>query len=313
MVSKIFPLKADVTVDLSHICRASWLTICDLANFVFELTEITGLAQVPILRNFDIMCILGFRDIMAYRTLPQETNLKQVIRLGGADATVTVPSFLLPHHEHWLPEMPSIEDQHKKEQSIQDIDGKPQAIQAKHDLKRMRKDETNVKLSAHVRLPACFDQELLDFIAAIIKATKVVEIERDMAEDNDSDAGPETDTNGTAAGVDPNGPNTDDAGSDFSIRRASTFKTFGKNLSRDLKDFNTNLSANVKTANSSLRDKMKRSTINAVANDRWIAKMVGKITKKLESAQGDVGYSGELPVALAPYRARAEQGTKLLS
>lgn len=205
--------------------------------------------------------------------------------------------------------MPSVEAQYKKEQSIQEIDGKPQAIQAKHDLKQMRKDETNVKLSAHVRLPACFDQELLDFIAAIIKATKVVEIEKEVADDNDSDAGSETDTNG----IDPNGPNADDTDSIQGIKRASTFKTFGKNLSRDLKEFNTNFSANVKTANSSLRDKMKRSTINAVANDRWIAKMVGRITKKLESAQGDVGYSGELPVALGPYRARAEQGSKLLA
>jgi len=30
--------------------------------------------------------------------------------------------------------------------------------------------------------------------------------------------------------------------------------------------------------------------------------MVGKITKKLETAQGDVGYSGNIPVQLEHYR-----------
>lgn len=37
-------------------------------------------------------------------------------------------------------------------------------------------------------------------------------------------------------------------------------------------------------------------------SNRWIAKLVAKVTKKLETAQGDVGYSGNIPVALEPYR-----------
>lgn len=30
--------------------------------------------------------------------------------------------------------------------------------------------------------------------------------------------------------------------------------------------------------------------------------MVGKVTKALESAQGDLGYSGDIPVKLEKYR-----------
>ena len=90
--------------------------------------------------------------------------------------------------------------------------------------------------------------------------------------------------------------------------RANTFKTLSKDLGRDIKGLNTSM----KSANVQLRDKMKRSTINAMANDRWIAKMVGKITTKLETARGEFGYSGDLPVPLGPYRDRAEEGSKIL-
>jgi len=40
-------------------------------------------------------------------------------------------------------------------------------------------DEANVKISVHARLPACFDQELLDFVSALVKGTKVVELEQE--------------------------------------------------------------------------------------------------------------------------------------
>jgi hypothetical protein len=61
-----------------------------------------------------------------------------------------------------------------------------------------------------------------------------------------------------------------------------------------------------------VNDGMRRVGIDAVANDRFIAKLVGKITKKLETAQGDLGYSGDIPVPLQPYRKAAEPETKLL-
>jgi hypothetical protein len=40
--------------------------------------------------------------------------------------------------------------------------------------------------------------------------------------------------------------------------------------------------------------------------------MVGKITAKLEEAQGDIGYSGDIPVPLEIYRLKGE-ASKLLA
>lgn len=77
------------------------------ANFAIGLAGITGLAQVPFLPTYDIICQLAFEDIMAHRAEPLQLSLKEVVRLGGADARFQIPSFLLPHHEHLLPPIPS--------------------------------------------------------------------------------------------------------------------------------------------------------------------------------------------------------------
>lgn len=62
---------------------------------------------------------------------------------------------------------------------------------------------------------------------------------------------------------------------------------------------------------------MKKTLVSAAVNDKWIAKMVGKVTKKLEEARGDVGYAGDIKVPLGPYRLREEakkrgEGDKIL-
>lgn len=236
---------------------ASWLSD---ANFVLQLADITGLAQIPFLTTFDINCYLGFGDVMAYRTLPKELDLKQVIRLGGADATFAIPSFLLPHHEHLLPPVPTRQDKQQLEKEVQEADGLPKTIQAQGTLEQAEKDETNVKMSVHASLPACFDQELLNFIAALVKATKVVEMEK---ESNAMD------------------------------REVTGLRDFGHSLSKGMKDG------------------MKKAVVGGIVNDQWIAKMVSKVTKKLETAQGDVGYSGSIPIALEAYR--LEEGHPELS
>lgn len=226
----------------------SWLSE---ANFVLQLADILGLAQTPFLPGFDINCQLKIDDVMAYRSLPASVELKQVTRLGGADATFAIPAFLLPHHEHLLPAVPTRQDTQQMEKEVEVADGLPKTIQAQQSLEQAVKDETNVKMSVHASLPACFDQELLNFIAALVKATKVVEMEKE--------------------------PSAMD-------REVSGIKDFSKNLSKGMKDG------------------MKKAVVGGIVNDQWIAKMVAKVTKKLETAQGDLGYSGNIPVALGPYR-----------
>lgn len=256
---KVFPADFDTGIKNLKQRISGWLSD---ANFVLELSKVVGQASVPINTVYDIINYLTLDDIMAYRTLPREVDLVQIIRVGGADARIAVPSFLLPHHEHLLPPVPTKEDRGALEEQIELADGVPKTVQAEKEAEKVIKDEATISISTHIRLPACFDQSLLDFTAALVKATKIIEMERD----------------------DPVEKETSGSG----------FKQFAKGLGTDMKD------------------SMRRIAVDAATNDRWIAKLVGKVTKKLEMMQGDVGYSGDIPVALAPYRENAEPASKLM-
>jgi hypothetical protein len=225
-----------------------WLTD---ANFVVELDDVKGIASVPFVTSYDIMAALRFGDVIAYRTLEKEVSLEQVVRLAGADATFHIPSFLLPHHEHLLPPIPSSRDKMALQDKVDQADGKPNQAKAAHELEQAEKDETNVRLSAHAQLPASCSQDLLNFVASLVKASKIVEIEKE--------------------------PGIGEA-------KSSGFKEFGHALSKGMKDG------------------VKHAIVAGVINDRWIAKMVGKVTRHLEEAQGDIGWMGEIPVKLDIYR-----------
>ena len=232
------------------------------ADFVVELGKFLGLAQVPFLSNYDIECKVGLEDVMVYRALPNNVYLKQVIRFSGADASVTVPMFLLPHHEHLFPPAPTKQDVRKHEEKMRRSDSRLDVLNAQFDLEQTKNDEANVLISAHARLPATLDQELLDFVAALVKATKIIEMEKDP------------------------GPMEHEV--------------------RGVKEF-------TKAMKTGFKESVKRVAVDAVANDKWIAKMVGKVSKNLETLRGEVGYSGEIPVALGPYREHAEKLAKLLA
>ena len=227
---------------------SAWLSD---ANFAVQLGGIIGLAQVPFLTSYNILAELAFDDIIAYRSLPKEVDLSKVVRIGGADARFMVPTFLLPHHEHLLPPIPTHADTKEAAKDVENANGKPKVVQAEKDLEQKLKDETNVKISVHAKLPAVFSQDLLDFAAALVKATKVIEFEK--------------------------APSAMDA-------EISGVLEFGKALKGGMKEG------------------FKRSVVDTVANDKWIAKLVGKLMGKLEEAKGDLGYSGDIPVALKPYR-----------
>ena len=249
--SHIFQDYADESAELRRLEQRMLAWLSD-ANFVLQLDDVTGLGQVSFLTIYDIVCYLRIADVMAYRSqIGDDVALKQVVRLGGADATFSIPSFLLPHHEHLLPPLPTKQDELKIKEEIEQAEGMPKTIRKEIELEQTKKDEANVKLSVHGSLPAVFDQELLNFIAALAKATKVIELEK--------------------------GPSPMDD-------EVSGIKDFAKSLNR------------------SMKDGMKKAMVDGVVNDRWIAKLVGKVTAKLETVQGDIGYSGDIPVALAPYR-----------
>lgn len=234
------------------------------SNFAFQLADVVASAQVPFLTEYDISARIMLDDIVAYRTMPQEIQLREVMRLGGADATIMVPSFLLPHHEHLLPSKEQLRaESDRLRRVIKEADSMPKAMQAENALKAKERDETFMKVSAHARLPAVIDQELLNFVAALVKATKMIEFEKEG----------------------------DDLGMDTEVH--------------GFKEFSRVLGGNIKSG-------LKQAATNAAANDRWIAKLVGKVTKKLEKMQGDIGYSGDVPIGLKWYRDTAETASKIL-
>lgn len=278
LVEQVFKDYAESSSELRNIKKriADWLRG---ANFIVELGAIAGLAHVPLLPTYDITTELAVESVLAYRTLPSELDLQcqQVISLGGADARFLIPSFLLPHHDHLLPPRPQAREE-QFEVTVEEAGNKSKEIQAQRALEQVRNDEANVKISVHARLPALLDQSLLDFIAALVKASKIAEFER-LADEREEAA-------------------AEDEGESASERERER---------RSIREISAALKGRVK-------ESMKRTLVDSVVSDRWIAKMVGRITKKLEGAMGEAGYSGDIPVKLEVYRTgeSEREGEKLL-
>jgi hypothetical protein len=279
---------------------------CADANFAVELGPIASEASFPINTNYNIQCHFKMSDVMAYRALPEAVELKQVVRLGGADAVLTIPVFLFPHHEHIFPAKSTEFELMEMEEAIKELAGTPKETYAQKDLEKLKRDEASMHISAHAHLPAQFHQDLLNFVAAIVKATKVIESDKSFEEakvlrelkrvstaasDSDVDSVASVDTANTA-----NTANTTDT--------ADSSKTVSSN--KGFKDFLKKVDVGFKDASAKTMVGMRK------ANDRWIASLVGKITRKLEKAQGEVGYSGDVPIPLAKYRVRHESQTKML-
>jgi hypothetical protein len=269
------------------------------ANFVVQLDRMSGVAHVPFFTSVDIESRLSVADAIVYRTLPNEISLAQVIRLRGADASMVIPTFLLPHHEHLLPPKPTKAEEERKEKEVEEMDSIPHIDGALNELNQTCRDETTIKVSARARLPAVFDQQLLDFIAALVKVTKFIEIEKSL---EDKPAEEDLTLTPSESELDTESP------TDLASR--PKFKD-------NMKALNTNFKDSMKTLNKKMNTGMektwRRGIVGGMANDRWIAKLVGKVMRLLETVRGDVGYSGDITVALEGYRRAAESESKLLA
>jgi hypothetical protein len=285
---------------------------CADANFAVELGPIIGEASFPINTNYNIKCHLKMEDVMAYRALPEAVELEEVVRLGGADAVLTIPTFLFPHHEHIFPAKSTDFELMEIEEAIKEVAGTPKEAYARRNLKKLQRDEASMHVSAHAHLPAQFNQELLNFVAALVKATKVIESDKSfeeakvirelkrvamVASDSDVDSVASADTTNT-------NNTTDTMDSSKTVGSNKGFKDFFKKVDNGIKDASAKTMVGMRKAGV--------NTVSAMANDRWIASLVGKITRKLGKAQGEVGYSGEVPIPLGKYRVRHESLTKIL-
>jgi len=281
---------------------------CADANFAVEFGPMQSEAHFPINTNYNIQTHLKISDVMAYRILPDAVELKQVVRLGGADAVLTIPTFLFPHHEHIFPKKLSDFELLEMESAINEAEPTPKQVQSRKEVEKLKRDEACMHVSAHAHLPAQFHQDLLNFVAAIVKATKVIESDRDFEEAkvlrelkrvstnmSDSEAS-------SLASVKTN--NTEASQTTVNGNEDKSFKAFLKKVDTGFKEASNKTMVGMRKAG--------QNTVHAMANDRWIARLVGKVTRKLEKAQGEVGYSVDVPIALAKYRERHELEQKLL-
>ena len=176
---ELFKNAGDGNAQVRRIQRRMALWLAD-ARFCLQVIDANGLGQVPLSTNFDIVAYLRVADIMAYRTMPQTEALERVVRLGGADATITIPIFLLHHHEHLLPPLPTSDYEKSIEDEVREADGLAKTMSAEHKLEQVKKDEVSINMSVHATLPATFDQSLLMFVAALVKATKIIEFDQEV-------------------------------------------------------------------------------------------------------------------------------------
>jgi hypothetical protein len=223
---------------------------------------------------------------------------------------------------------------------VEDADGEPKTKQAEAVLESMEEDETHINISVHASLPAHFDQSLLNFIAALVKATKIIEFERDVSETKESNSAapadddssvPDTETGLSDDGLDlkdgENGTleNDEDDPASHGLHRSSTspaattqgharkdsgIKTLAKKLHTSLQASTAASGRFVRDLGQNTRDGMKRVVVAGMVNDRWIAKLVGRLAVGLQNMQGDVGYSGKIPVKLEWYRNQEEDQKK---
>jgi len=283
---------------------------CSDANFAVEFGPIASEAQFPINTNYNIKCHFKMTDVMAYRSVVDVVELKQVVRLAGLDAVMTIPTFLFPRHEHIFPPKATEFDIMKMKEAIKEMGDTPKARLALKELRKMERDEASMHVSAHAHLPAQFHQDLLNFIAAIVKATKVIESDKSFEEarvlrelKRVSTAG--SDTDGESVGSLDTTNTTDTATTTATNTSAQQgFKNFLKKVDTGFKDASAKTVVGMRKAGV--------NTVSAIANDRWIASLVGKVTRKLEKAQGEIGYSAEVPIDLTKYRERHESATKIL-
>ncbi|KAI1861470.1 uncharacterized protein JN550_010850 [Neoarthrinium moseri] len=309
---EIFAEHTETNAELRRLHRRTSAWLAD-TTFSLQLVDVDGLGQVPLSTYFDIVTYLKVHDVVAYRTVQEHGTIAQVVRVGGADATFRIPSYLLPHHEHCIPPEPSTEDKEQLEIDVTEADGIPQTVRAKKLLKKAQKDQTSIEMSVHAQLPATFDQSMLNFVAAVVKATKIIELEEE-ALDIDPESPPQPSPAPSPPPEADSTPPSSPVKASMGIKEAVNVKMLARNIRQNLKDgtYNSNIKDFVKEVHKNTRDGMRKHAVGTLINDRWIAKLVGKTAAALQKAQGDIGYTGGIPIPLAPYRGSKDLPTKLL-
>lgn len=283
---------------------STWL---EGASFCLEISDIASLAHVPLSTSGEITAYFRSADVTVYRTPLNTNTVLQVSHIGGVDATIVIPSYLLPHHEHCLPPLPSEnDDSHHFSTNAESNEARHLSSGDYKDDKN-KPDEAEMTMSAHASLPTHFDQSVLDFASSLVKATKLIDLEnlfeREYAKENSSG----DQSNASADGSEQQSSTETNTSSETAPNDQS--KSSSSNMESSLSKLASRARQTMKDG---IKKGVKKNAVGDKVNDRWIAKTVGRLAARLEEAQGDFGYTTTVPFSLQPYRAAAELPSKLL-
>lgn len=127
------------------------------AKFSVILPDILGLASVPFLTQYDIITFVKAPQVLVYKASEVQGQTKdcagvdEIAEITGLQATFTIPSCLLPNHEHLLPEVPA------------DIN---------------QPDQVEIKMSLLASLPGKFHPEMIDFAITLVKASQILTLHK---------------------------------------------------------------------------------------------------------------------------------------
>ena len=292
-----------------------WLSDADL---YIDFANLRGRASVPMravdpirtnLRSADIVVtrLSSSRDAEnghpSYSQHADPDTTGRVARLSGADAAFTIPVCLLPSHGYLAPPPPESSES---------------------------EDTVPVGFSARASLPAYFSEPFLDFAATFSQTFQLVEIEEDEQKEDEEEAAvdeakeetketKETNAAEEAPGSPPPAsPTSPNLNSPSSAEKSPAkfhhphFRHFRTRLSQTSPKIASALhlhdnpaQKNQKTIlqqhpilrhpKSVLQRSVKKSVVEKI-NGAWCAKWSNKVLRKLEDAEGDLGYSGSVRV-----------------
>ncbi|KAK6511664.1 hypothetical protein TWF481_000573 [Arthrobotrys musiformis] len=216
----------------------------------------------------------------------EDKGISEVARINGVSGTVEVPSMLLPHHEYLFPPPPASkgsgrrtlakveedvtvfgEEDDRLEDDVlaDDFDGRmsPAGVADSEG-----KDEVYVIATILASLPAQFNSTTLHFATALLKASKLIEIEKGVPFLGRDNCNGIHESEGDAGGIGTATPT-----------RSRSISRMGNKVS-----------------------KVMKRTFTGVVDDAWIARLLGRLVGKIEGLKGEVGYKMPIAVDLGPRR-----------
>lgn len=268
--------ESDESHDLQYRAK-EWL---ENAMLSVDFTKISALGQVPVRTMHDVTAGLRCADTTVFRSAPDV--VETAMELGGADLEFVLPSYLLPHHEHLVPQQPNRVHEANLTQQHEQKDEDSREGQTDLD-----EDCAHIYMRAHANLPAATDHSLLEFIVDLANVSEIFQMQQDDEADLDRTA--------ESSQHDQNGESHDD--------------------NKEEADGKSGLRERTKRAfRGHVKDRAKQLAMRGLNKEQsqWIKTMVRNTASQLEKMHGDVGYSGSITVPLEPYRGSHDMASKLL-